>query len=158
MLDVGGDDVALAEVFDVENLPQDALGEEVLDEHFLDGGLGEIRVQRAAANGDEAGKRGVVFRVLLARFFQDRGERFAQGGDDVLEVRDGGFPLRDGLGSEFEELLEDPGASAAGRDAARFNAGDEVPMLPLVLTQRPPRWTRRRFCTRGSIRLSKSLQ
>jgi len=42
-LDLGGDVVALHELVHVENLPKDAPGEDVLDEHFLHGGDGEPR-------------------------------------------------------------------------------------------------------------------
>lgn len=104
--------------------PQDALGEEVLDEHFLDGEFGEIGIERSSADGDELAEGVVVFRVFFARLFQDRGEGFAQGGDDVLEVRDGGFPLGDGFGGKFEELLRTP-SSASG-----WSSGTSASRLP----------------------------
>src|SRR5687767_12971530 len=53
LLDLGGDVVALHELGHVENLAEDALGEDVLDEHFLDGGDGEIGIERLPAEGDE---------------------------------------------------------------------------------------------------------
>ena len=44
-LDLDGDVVALHEVAHVENLPEDAFGEQVLDEHLLDRIFAQIRVE-----------------------------------------------------------------------------------------------------------------
>ena len=53
LLDFGGDDVAAGEVGVVEDLAEDALGEEVLDEHLLDGVVGEVGIDGLAAEGVE---------------------------------------------------------------------------------------------------------
>ena len=70
LLDLGGDDVALHEVADVEDLAEDALGEEVLDEHLLDGGVGEVRIERLTAEGEEVVEDGRRTSLLL--FFSAR--------------------------------------------------------------------------------------
>ena len=66
LLDLLGDDVALHEIGDVEDVAKDALGQEMLDEHLLDGVVGEVGVQRAAAEGAEVLKGGDEFRVGVA--------------------------------------------------------------------------------------------
>ncbi len=53
-----GDDVALGEVGVVEDFAEDALGEQVLDEHFFDGVVGEVGVDGVAHERFEVGEGG----------------------------------------------------------------------------------------------------
>jgi hypothetical protein len=53
LLDLDGDDVAGEELLVVEDFAEDALGEEVLDEHLADGVVREVRVDGLAAGGGE---------------------------------------------------------------------------------------------------------
>ena len=65
------DDVALHEIRHVENLAEDALGEDVLDDHFLDGLDGDVGIERTAAKRAEILKRGDEFFVGLAFLFDE---------------------------------------------------------------------------------------
>src|SRR4051812_4557379 len=67
LLDLGGDDVAADELRVVENLADQSLGEDVLDEHLIDGGLREIRVETRLAQLEERGERFLECRVRLVR-------------------------------------------------------------------------------------------
>ena len=49
LVDLMGDDVALDEIGVVEDFAEDALGEQVLDDHLLHRGIGEIGVEGLAA-------------------------------------------------------------------------------------------------------------
>src|ERR1017187_10686770 len=57
LLDFGGDNVAAGEVGVVEDGAEQALGEQVLDEHFLDGGISEIGIDGAPGEFRKVGKR-----------------------------------------------------------------------------------------------------
>ena len=92
-LDLDGDDVAPHEVADVENLAEDALGEEMLDDHFLDCGFGKVWVQRVAAEGEEGREGGLELRAFLALAADDFREAVADLGDALLEIVRGLFPL-----------------------------------------------------------------
>ena len=68
LFDFGGHDVAAGEVGVVENSLEDALGEQVLDQHALDGIFGEIGIDGLAAEGvevveaaDEGGAAAALF-------------------------------------------------------------------------------------------------
>ena len=93
--DFGGDDVAAGEVGIVEDRAEDALGQQVLDEHLLDGFVGEVGVDGLAAEGVEgieALDEGGIGASLLLDILLDR---LGELRDVVLEVGDGFVPLLD---------------------------------------------------------------
>ena len=101
------DDVALKELVVVEDLAEDALGEEVLDEHLLDGGVGEARVDGLAAKFGEGGEAGAELRVFLVLGFENFGDAFGEFGSFFGELGDGYIPV-DLVGlAVFEEESED---------------------------------------------------
>jgi hypothetical protein len=53
LFDLGGDDVAIEEFLIVEDLAEDALGEEMLDEHLADGVVVEVGIDGLAAEFGE---------------------------------------------------------------------------------------------------------
>ena len=101
------DDVALHEIAHVENFAEDALGEDVLDDHLLDGLDGDVGIERAAAEGTEIFKRGDEFLVGLAFLFDEGFQACANLRDFVFEFLDGLFPFRDGGRGEFQKQGED---------------------------------------------------
>ena len=108
-LNLAGDGVAADEVVVLEDGAQEALGEEVLDEHFLDGLVAEVGVEGGAAEGGKVGEGSDKGGVGLALGVNDLLEAAAQVGDLLLEVGDGLVPfLVDGLGVG-EELVDDLG-------------------------------------------------
>ncbi|MGA2174357.1 MAG: hypothetical protein ABSH38_05160 [Verrucomicrobiota bacterium] len=106
-LDFLGDDVAGDEIGHVEDFAEDALGEDVLNDHFLDGLDGNVGIQRAAAERAEGFKGGGEFLVVLSLLFDEGFQARANLRDFALEFLDGLFPFRDGGRGEFEEELED---------------------------------------------------
>ena len=58
VLDFVGDDVAAGEVGVVEDGAEQTLGQEVLNQHLLDGGLGQVWIDRLAAFVQELGEGG----------------------------------------------------------------------------------------------------
>ena len=93
LFDFGGDDVAAGEFGVVENLAEDAFGEQVLDEHALDRIFGEIGIDGLTAQGVkvvEAANEGGTAAALLVDDLLDGGCEF---GDALLEFGDGGVPL-----------------------------------------------------------------
>ena len=65
LLDLGGDDVAAGEVGVVENLAEEALGQEVLHQHLVDGLAADVGVERLSAEREEVVEGGLEFRVRL---------------------------------------------------------------------------------------------
>ena len=49
LFDFGGDDISAGEVLDIKDAADDALGHQVLDQHFVDGFDADVGVERAAA-------------------------------------------------------------------------------------------------------------
>src|SRR5262245_1710357 len=92
-LDLLRDDVALDEVRHVEDFAEDAFGEDVLDDHLLDGFEGDVGIERAAAEGAEVFKGGDEFLVGLAFLFDEGFEARADLRDAFLEFGDGFFPF-----------------------------------------------------------------
>ena len=78
LFNFGGDDVAPGEFRVSEDSAEDALGEQVLDEHGLNRVIRKVGVDRLAAEQDEALKAGNKFLVGLALFLNDD---FDCGGD-----------------------------------------------------------------------------
>jgi hypothetical protein len=78
----------------------------VLDEHFIDGGLGDVRVEARLAELEEIGKgplEGGVGAVDLLDFL---GQTFRKVGDALFELLDGLLELLD-LGLNVAEELGD---------------------------------------------------
>jgi hypothetical protein len=107
LFNLGGDDVALKEFIIVEDLAKDALGEEVLDEHLLDGEVGEVGVDRLAAEVGEGLELFTEVGVLLVLGFEDFSDASGEVRDLLGELEDGFFPI-DFVGQAMlEEVLED---------------------------------------------------
>ncbi len=107
LFNLRGDDVALEKLLVVEDLAEDAFGEQVLDEHFADGIVGELGVDGLAA---ECGKgREVVAEggVLCELPFEDGGYAPGEVGDLFGEAGDGFFPVDLVRLFVLEEELED---------------------------------------------------
>ena len=91
----------------VEDLAEDALGEEVLDEHLLDGGVGEVGVDGLAAEVGEGLELCAEVGVLLVLGVEDGGDPEGEVGDLFRELEDGLFPV-DLVGlAVVEEELQD---------------------------------------------------
>ena len=106
-LDLLRDHVALHEIADVEYLAEDALGEQMLDDHFLHRAFRQVRIQRCTAEIEELGEGGPVLGVGLALVADEPGEVLAQLLDSALELLDGLLPLVERLRSPGEEEIED---------------------------------------------------
>ena len=64
LFDLGGDHVAAGEVLVVENRADQPLGQEVLHQHLVHGGLAQVRVERVAAKLVECGECRDELRVV----------------------------------------------------------------------------------------------
>src|SRR5665213_803477 len=106
-LDLLRDDVTLREVREVEDFSEDTLGEQVLDEHILDGLQRDVRIQRAATKRKKIVKGADELGIGLALLF----DKLLQAGGDlrtlVFEFLDGFFPFGDGGRREFQKQRED---------------------------------------------------
>src|SRR5439155_12555134 len=100
------DDVALDEIRHVKNLAEDALGENVLDNHLFDSFNGDIGIYRTTAEGAEVFERGDELLIGLAFLFDEGSQALANLRDFVAEFLDGLFPFCNGWRREFEEELE----------------------------------------------------
>ena len=107
LLDLGGDVVALHELAVVENLAEDPLGEQVLDEHLLNGVFAEVRVERLTAKGDESIERRDELFVLLPLRADDVAHLTPDLGKAILELGDGFFPLIEGWSLILEKGTKD---------------------------------------------------
>jgi hypothetical protein len=65
LFDFTGDDVTVAELLGVEDTAEDALGEKVLNEHLLDSGLREVRIDGVPAEQVEALEAIAEFAVTI---------------------------------------------------------------------------------------------
>ena len=123
LLDLGGDDVAGEEFLIVEDLAEDALGEEMLDEHLADGVVGEVGIDGLAAEFGEGLEVLAEGGILLVLGFEDGGDAASEVGDLVGELGDGLFPVGDVGVAVVEEKVEDfdqvlgPGDVAVEGDA-----------------------------------------
>ena len=95
LFDLGGDDVAADELGVVENLADQPLGEDVLDQHLIDGGLRDVRVEARLAELEEVGERLLELRVVPVGLLDLLGQRLGQVGDALLELLDGLLELLD---------------------------------------------------------------
>ena len=107
VLNFAGDDVALRETRVFKNSAKYPFGEEVLDEHLLNGRRGEVRVDGGLTELVEGGEIGAKLRVRAVLRFDKFGGFGAEFGNDILEACDGGVPLG-GMGAFVsEKRLED---------------------------------------------------
>ena len=83
---LGGDDVGLGEVGDIKDAADDALGHQVLDEHFVDRFGADIGVERAAAELHEFVELALEFGVVSMGGV-DLGFELARDIADLLAVR-----------------------------------------------------------------------
>ena len=92
LLDFGGDDVAAGELRIAEDAAEDALGEEVLDEHLFDGFVFEVGIDGLAAEVGEGGKAldegALVFALVLDQLHCAAGDV----GDALGELAYGAVP------------------------------------------------------------------
>ena len=78
----------LHEVF-VEQLAHQALGEHVLDEHFVDGSATKVGVERFLADFHKGGIGRFEGGVAVMSLGDALGQPFGQGGDFGTEIGDG---------------------------------------------------------------------
>jgi hypothetical protein len=71
----------------------------VLDEHFLDGGVGEIGIDAAPGELRKVGKRLDEAPVGFALLFDDLNQAAGEFGDAVLKLADGALPF--GVGGRY---------------------------------------------------------
>ena len=93
LFNLAGDDIATDEILIIEDLMEDALGKEMLDEHLLNGGFGEVWVDRLTAKlvklGKSVGKRRCVQPCVPDVFSQ----AFTQFGHFFSELDDCPLPF-----------------------------------------------------------------
>src|ERR1017187_7352885 len=106
LLDFGGDNVAAGEVGVVEDGAEQALGEQVLDEHFLDGGISEIGIDGAPGEFRKVGKRFDETPISLALPLDDFNQAAGEFGHAVLKLGDGALPFGVGGRRVAEEGVE----------------------------------------------------
>jgi len=108
----------------VEEFAHQAFGEHVLDEHFVDGGLADIGVERLAANLHEVGMGPLEALIVGVRIGDAAGEPIGERGNFLAEVGDGFFEARKGRHLVIDERLEYTGGSAGVCEAgpAHFEA------------------------------------
>ena len=97
----------LSEIGIVEDGAEEAFGEQVLHEHFIDGGAAHVGVKRGATElqeGGEGGDKGFVAGVFLLDALQ---QALGQVGDALLEFGDGMFKGGDIGGGIVKEGVED---------------------------------------------------
>ena len=93
LFDFGGDDVAAGELGIVEDAAEDALGEQVLDEHLLDGLVFEVGVDGLAAEVGEGGETLDKFALVPALVFDELHCALGDVGDALGEFGDGAVPI-----------------------------------------------------------------
>ena len=100
---------------DCEDAAEDALGEQVLDEHLLDGIFGEVGIDGLAAERVEGVKALAEGAVALLFGLDEMLRSVGQLGDALLKLADGGFPfVVIGL-AVGEELVEQGRRDSWGR-------------------------------------------
>lgn len=112
LFDLDGDHVALEEFFVVEDFAEDALGEEMLDEHVADGVVGEVGVDGLAAELGEGlevlAEAGVAVVLGEEDGLDGSGEVFDLGGeliDGILPVGDVGLLVFEEESEDFDQLF-----------------------------------------------------
>ena len=88
-------------------LAKDAFGEQVLDQHALDGIFGEIGIDGLTAEGVEVVEAADEGGIAAALFVDDLLDGGGEFGDAVGEFGDGLFPLLDVGSFVVEEMVDD---------------------------------------------------
>ena len=127
LLDLGRDYVAADEFGVVEDFADEAFGEDVLDEHLIDGGLREVGVEAAAAEVEEVGEGLLEGGVGLVGLVDLLLEALGEVGDALFELIDGLLELLD-LGLDVAEELEEE----FGEGGRVFHVGREDELAGLV--------------------------
>lgn len=99
--------VAAGEIGIGKDFAEDAFGEQVLNEHALDGFFGKIGIDGLAAESIEiieAADKGGILAAFVVDGFLDGGREF---GDALGKIADGGFPFGDVGRLVVEELVDD---------------------------------------------------
>ncbi len=105
--DFGRDHVAADEVGVVEDRVEQPDREQVLDQHFVDGRLAEVRVERLAAEVEEGIERLLELLVLFVGLFDLVFEAEGELGDALLEIFDGLLEAFDiGLDVAIEQVQQ----------------------------------------------------
>src|ERR1019366_1821521 len=107
LLNLLRNDVAGDEIGDGKDLAENALGKNVLDDHLLDGGHGDVGIQRTPAKGAKVLKRGDELLVGLALGLDELAQLRAEFGDAVLEFFHGLFPFGNGGRGKLKEEGKD---------------------------------------------------
>ena len=111
----------------VEDGAKQPLGQQVLDQHLLDRGLGQVWVDRLAALVEKAGERGRENTVVLPFLLDQFGQPLADVGHPVLELGDGLLPggvLLRAVGKEGVEGFDELGG------VGEVVVEDHAPVLP----------------------------
>ena len=127
VFDLEGDHVAAGEGRPVEDGAKQPLGQQVLDQHLLDRGLGQVWVDRLAALVEKAGERGRENTVVLPFLLDQFGQPLADVGHPVLELGDGLLPggvLLRAVGKEGVEGFDELGG------VGEVVVEDHAPVLP----------------------------
>ena len=113
-LNFAGDDVAVDEVGVAKDGSENPLGQEVLDEHLLNCGLGEVWIDRLTAFLVEVGKGDRKLTVGLPFLFNAFCQALSKFSHLVFELRDGLLPFGDFWRTVFKEGLDVRLTSFAG--------------------------------------------
>ena len=146
VLDLEGDDVAAGEGWPVEHRAEQPLRQQVLDQHLLDRGLCQVRVDRLAAFVQKFGERGGEGVVAFPLLLDQLGQALADVRDPVLELGDGLLPRRILLRPVAEEHLQRLDQLPRVR---QIRVQRQPPVLP---QHRPPRRLKQDIVARVSRR------
>ncbi|HLX63751.1 MAG TPA: hypothetical protein VKX17_20945 [Planctomycetota bacterium] len=92
----------------IENRAEEALGEDVLDEHFIDGGLADVGIERGLAEREEGGEGFLEFAIRCVGVGDEVLKAAREFGDARAEIFDGVGELFDfgfGVAVEFVEQV-----------------------------------------------------
>ncbi len=101
-----GDDVFIDEVGIIEHLAENALGQQMLNEHFFNSGDRQIGIDGFLTEAEKACKRGGKMRIAGAFLLDDHQQRLTQFLHLVLETGDGFLPLLIGRRLIAEKQLQ----------------------------------------------------
>ena len=126
-----GDDIAIHKIGVIKHLTKNALGEDMLDDHLLHGGVGEVGVEGLAAEPGEVVKglnEARVGKILPADQFQEGGGVLRQ---SIFELGHGLLPFL-----KMGRLIIEEGFEGLNQ---RFRAGDIlIKILPAILVNDGP--------------------
>jgi hypothetical protein len=107
-LHFGRDGVAAGEFVVVEDLPEEALGEQVLHQHLIHGRARDIGVERSLAEREKLGECRLEWRVVLVRLLDFVRQAAREVGDALAELLHGNLEFADfrlGVGVEAEQQV-----------------------------------------------------